>query len=192
MPNKAGFSAGVRGGRKSSPRPRPFGPGIVPKSAALPFWELQWREGTFAKWSAPVLWSGWGVLSSTCLSTLEPGVLISVLSPVPSTLATTSVLLFQECAYSCHSAFAPAVCALIWNILPQTSPQLTPFISPLDGHLPHEATGPTPPMPAWLCFPLSLVPPSVPQGPHVPPSFRPDCQLHQGRCWLVASGGHSA
>ncbi|XP_057605548.1 basic proline-rich protein-like [Hippopotamus amphibius kiboko] len=47
MPNKAGFSAGVRGGHTSSPGPP--APGMVPKSPGLPLWELQWREESLCR-----------------------------------------------------------------------------------------------------------------------------------------------
>lgn len=83
----------------------------------------------------------------------------------------TSVL-FQEWASSHHSAFALAVCALLWNILPQTSPQLTPFKSPLACHLPHEATHR--PYVSHSC-PGSVFP-AVRTPCAGPPSMQTDCQ----------------
>lgn len=138
MPNKAGFSAEVRGGRKSSPQPGPLAR-HCPQVRRTPLLgaPVAGRDPLPRGQSAHVLWSGGPCPLLVCPP--SSGILISALSPVPSTSAMTSML-FQEWASSHHSAFALAVCALVWNILPQTSPQLTPFKSPLACHLLHEAT----------------------------------------------------
>lgn len=110
--------------------PCPCVPSIVSKSPALPLWELQWREGSVCQvvsscpgeWRVPRPILG----PVLCVSSLSAASSSLCSLPLGSpTFSLASVLqpglhavpgMCQAC--SCPRPFAPAVCFLVWNVLP--------------------------------------------------------------------------
>lgn len=172
--NKAGFSAGVRGGRKiQPPGPQPFVSGVL---SPWPPRNLSGRKGALAWWSAPAL--GLEGLRPTAgpVSLCSPPP--PALTAVPSAHSRTTGLgapLLLGCARP-----APALWFLAWF-----SPQMSGHPRPHGRAFRSGSTVPREPEPCPPNSSTGSVLPETSSFPHALQSsvwsFCPGCQTHEHR-----------